>query len=70
MFLLKWSNNIYIVSSKFKHIVDIVAYIVWMDMLKLFMFWMEYDANRWPTDLVSIGQVEPIVYFVTCLTYD
>lgn len=32
---------------------DIDVYIAWVDCLKLYNFWMAYNADRWPTDLTS-----------------
>ena len=40
--------------------------------MKQFQFWYAFHTFRWPTDLVSYGQVEAtdwILYFVTCLTF-
>jgi len=48
--------NIYF--SSMKHIEDKVANVAWMIRITLFKFWTTFDADRWPTDLVSCGQVE------------
>ena len=32
---------------------DIDVYIAWLDCLKLYYFWMAYNEDRWPIDLVS-----------------
>lgn len=49
-------NNIYF--SRIKHIIDIATNVAWMIGIKLFKFWTTFDADRWPTDLVSCRQVE------------
>ena len=49
--------------------IDMVAYQVWMDILKLFMFWMAYDVDQWPTNLVSFGQFEAIGHIFCNLFY-
>jgi len=41
-----------------KNTVDTIVYLAWMDILKLSKFWTAYDVDRWPTDPVSLGQVE------------
>ena len=35
--------------------------------MKQFQFWLAFNDLRWPTDLVSYGQVEATVYiFIFC----
>jgi len=41
-----------------KHIEDKVANVVWMIRITLFKFWTAFDADSWPTDLISCRQVE------------
>jgi len=41
-----------------KHIEDKVAKVAWMIRITLFKFWTAFDVERWPTDLISYGQVE------------
>lgn len=50
------SNSIYF--SRIKHIIDIAENVAWMIKIKLFKFWTAFDADQWPTNLVSCGQVE------------
>ena len=39
--------------------------------MRQFQFWQAFNAIRWPTNLVSCGQVEAmdVYYIVTCLLH-
>ncbi len=43
-------------ANYYSHVVfgnEIETYLAWLERLKKIFFWMAYNANRWPTDLIS-----------------